>query len=32
LIAAMDRDSRKARAAIAAAKPIDDLDTRLGFL
>jgi riboflavin kinase/FMN adenylyltransferase len=32
LIAAMDRDSRKARAAIAAAKPIDDLDVRLGFL
>ncbi len=32
LIAAMDRDSRKARAAIAAAAPIGDLDVRLGFL
>ncbi len=31
LIAAMDRDSRKARALIAEAKPISELDARLGF-
>lgn len=31
LIAAMDRDSRKARALIAAAGPISDLDRKLGF-
>lgn len=32
LIAAMDRDSRKARAMIAAARPISPLDRQLGFL
>ncbi len=32
LIAAMDRDSRKARALIAESKPISELDLRLGFL
>ena len=32
LIAAMDRDSRKARAMIAAARPLGPLDRRLGFL
>lgn len=32
LIAAMDRDSRKARAMIAAARPISSLDRQLGFL
>jgi riboflavin kinase/FMN adenylyltransferase len=32
LIAAMDRDSRKAREALAAARPISELDVRLGFL
>ena len=31
LIAAMDRDSRKAREAIAAARPLTELDARLGF-
>lgn len=31
LVAAMDRDSRKARELIAAAKPISELDERLGF-
>lgn len=31
LIAAMDRDSRKARSLIAEAQPISDLDARLGF-
>ncbi|MEO5808175.1 bifunctional riboflavin kinase/FAD synthetase [Devosia sp.] len=31
LIAAMDRDSAKARAMLADAKPISDLDARLGF-
>ncbi len=31
LIAAMDRDSKKARALIAQAKPVSDLDERLGF-
>jgi len=32
LIAAMDRDSRKARAILAEASPLSDLDARLGFL
>ncbi|GLQ10857.1 riboflavin biosynthesis protein [Devosia yakushimensis] len=32
LIAAMDRDSRKARALIAEGKPISPLDARLGFV
>jgi riboflavin kinase/FMN adenylyltransferase len=32
LIAAMDRDSKKARDAITAAKPLSDLDRQLGFL
>ncbi|WEK03140.1 MAG: bifunctional riboflavin kinase/FAD synthetase [Candidatus Devosia phytovorans] len=32
LIAAMDRDSRKARAALAEAKPLSELDAKLGFL
>lgn len=32
LIAAMDRDSRKARTCIADAKPISALDARLGFV
>jgi riboflavin kinase/FMN adenylyltransferase len=32
LIAAMDRDSRKARTCIAEAKPISPLDARLGFV
>jgi riboflavin kinase/FMN adenylyltransferase len=31
LMAAMDRDAQKARAMIAAARPISDLDARLGF-
>jgi riboflavin kinase/FMN adenylyltransferase len=31
LIAAMDRDSRKAQALLANAKPLSDLDRRLGF-
>ena len=31
LMAAMDRDAHKARAMIAAARPISDLDARLGF-
>lgn len=31
LIAAMDRDSRKARDLIAAAEPLSELDRRLGF-
>lgn len=31
LIAAMDRDSKKARALIAEAKPVSDLDEKLGF-
>lgn len=31
LIAAMDRDSNKARALIAAARPLSDLDRKLGF-
>ena len=31
LIAAMDRDSRKARELIAAARPMSDLDRKLGF-
>ena len=31
LIAAMDRDSRKARAALAQAQPLSELDRRLGF-
>ena len=30
-IAAMDRDSRKARAMIAEARPLGDLDQKLGF-
>ena len=32
LISAMDRDSRKAREALAAARPLSELDARLGFL
>ncbi len=32
LVAAMDRDSKKARALIAAAQPIGALDARLGFI
>ena len=32
LIAAMDRDSRKARDLIAAAKPLSELDAKLGFV
>jgi riboflavin kinase/FMN adenylyltransferase len=32
LIAAMDRDSRKARDLLAAARPLSELDRRLGFL
>lgn len=32
LIAAMDRDSSKARALIAEAKPLSELDARLGFV
>ncbi|HWU18743.1 MAG TPA: bifunctional riboflavin kinase/FAD synthetase [Devosia sp.] len=32
LIAAMDRDSRKARTLIAEGKPISELDARLGFV
>src|SRR5690606_34676745 len=32
LIAAMDRDSRKAREALAAARPLSELDERLGFV
>lgn len=32
LIAAMDRDSGKARALIAAARPISELDSHLGFV
>lgn len=32
LIAAMDRDSRKARTLIAEGKPIGELDARLGFV
>ena len=32
LITAMDRDSRKARDMIAAARPIGELDARLGFV
>jgi riboflavin kinase/FMN adenylyltransferase len=31
LMAAMDRDAQKARAMIAAARPISELDARLGF-
>jgi riboflavin kinase/FMN adenylyltransferase len=31
LIAAMDRDSKKARALIAGAKPVSNVDERLGF-
>jgi len=31
LIAAMDRDSRKARAALAEAEPLGELDVKLGF-
>jgi riboflavin kinase/FMN adenylyltransferase len=31
LIAAMDRDSRKARELLATAKPVSDLDEKLGF-
>ena len=31
LMAAMDRDAQKARAMIAAARPLSDLDARLGF-
>jgi riboflavin kinase/FMN adenylyltransferase len=31
LIAAMDRDSKKARALIAQAKPVSELDEKLGF-
>jgi riboflavin kinase / FMN adenylyltransferase len=31
LIAAMDRDSKKARALIAQAKPLSELDAKLGF-
>jgi riboflavin kinase/FMN adenylyltransferase len=31
LIAAMDRDSSKARAALASAKPLSALDGKLGF-
>ena len=31
LMAAMDRDAQKARAMIASARPISDLDARLGF-
>jgi riboflavin kinase/FMN adenylyltransferase len=32
LVAAMDRDSQKARQALAAAQPLSDLDTKLGFI
>ena len=32
LITAMDRDSRKAREALAAAQPLSDLDAKLGFI
>lgn len=32
LIAAMDRDSRKAREALARAMPLSDLDAKLGFV
>ena len=32
LIAAMDRDSRKARDLLAAAEPLSDMERRLGFL
>lgn len=31
LIAAMDRDSRRAREQLATARPLSDLDTKLGF-